>query len=1297
MHSYSLKTLVLLLLILLAAIPADSFAQYDVLYSWDFNISGNSEGWQPTHSLSLFLVLNGTLRTTISGSDPYMFGPAGLSIDAARYGFIIVRMRVTHDSNAEFFWTTTESPNFKAGFEFGFRIIPDGEFHVYEVPVKKSNNWRGTITRLRLDPGEGSSQAVAEHAVVEIDYIRVVHIGPRLELISFAPGSEVMTPADTAKLSLIVKNSGDETVVNGRTRLELASGLNLAEGDADRSIPPVAPDSTARVEWKITARDTGSYLARITVDQNGDELFADSCLVRVIPALPEFPPDVPSTAQVWSPFGDHWLLENNLLRLAFVKGIAGYGPIIIYHAENNSWQQVAVIQPPGEFAYQSDAGVTKKPDVRPDDVLVQSGNDSIAIVLAKEYADVDGVTWHFRYRYTLSRQQPDRIGFCYQASVDNERKLLNFSGPIVRVGEGAFRAEKEQALFPGLEWLIDDEESSSPLDVHPPQNERYIPHPYKVTIPLMSVANRNLVIGLTWNPLQRWYGDFRYPSPLFASPNTWDSQDNHLLGLLAPSVPTWRDENAGLATKTVVLQPDSSMKICASLFLLPNEGYLPEIKWWLRENGLPELPPKPRTYLQDIALNCESYMDVLWVPAQQGWHMALPDPWGPIADHGTANKVWLGSLFYPDADRAHQWRAQMRQLGKKFIDSHNPGGLGWDFSFRYGELDQAWGPLVNNSAHQAHNQNEDGGWLFAGDPTLKNKGETSLGSCSIKAYILLRAARITGDPYCLQRGLAALEFMKQFRVPRGAQVWEVPLHAPDILAAAQAVLAYVEGYRVTGRQDLLDEAVRWAYAGLPFTYLWSAHDRPIMRYGSIPVFGATWYTGAWFGKLVQWNGLDYAYALLKLWEYDRSQDWQHIAEGLTICGMQQQRTADTAYPENKGMYPDAYSEMLGDEAYHWDLAPGGIMKNVLKLSGLDPDVYTRILNTPEGKIHVNSGMDFSADISANTLRIRPRPLFPDSIFFVLIPVQKPSQISFAGRVLPEVADVDSVRMGWAYSIYGNVIVKLFVADSSSELEVSDINRLPLSGEPDWEFNIDNYSEGWVPNFDVIDLAISRGLLQAKSNGSDPWFISRLLDVNASDYDSLLVRMRTDKGSGAQLFWQTKSDPNYSEPQSSRFALKADGYFHTYSVPLSDNRLWQGKVIQLRFDPTNQANAEFAIDYIRLVPATGTLVRQEPSAPVASFRLLPNYPNPFQSSTRIGYILQRPGKVKLTIYNILGRKVREIVGSANPATTGSFLWDRRDSQGRVVPAGVYLYRMTVEDGNGTNHSNIRKLVLLPISP
>ena len=106
---------------------------------------------------------------------------------------------------------------------------------------------------------------------------------------------------------------------------------------------------------------------------------------------------------------------------------------------------------------------------------------------------------------------------------------------------------------------------------------------------------------------------------------------------------------------------------------------------------------------------------------------------------------------------------------------------------------------------------------------------------------LLDAAAYCGDEQSIQTGLEHLRALDKFQltVPRGAQTWEIPLHTPDILAAAHLVRAYTLGYQLTGEGRFLEQARYWAWTGVPFVYLRPPVPKPVGVYATIPVLGAT--------------------------------------------------------------------------------------------------------------------------------------------------------------------------------------------------------------------------------------------------------------------------------------------------------------------------------------------------------------------------------------------------------------------------------------------------------------------------
>ncbi len=78
-----------------------------------------------------------------------------------------------------------------------------------------------------------------------------------------------------------------------------------------------------------------------------------------------------------------------------------------------------------------------------------------------------------------------------------------------------------------------------------------------------------------------------------------------------------------------------------------------------------------------------------------------------------------------------------------------------------------------------------------------------------------------------------------------------------------------------------------------------------------------------------------------------------------------------------------------------------------------------------------------------------------------------------------------------------------------------------------------------------------------------------------------------------------------------------------------------------------------------------------------FALRGNYPNPFNPTTTIHYELVEAGEVVLTVYNLLGKEVAELVNGVQPAGVYQAQWDGRDSDGHVAASGVYLYRVTFD--------------------
>lgn len=120
------------------------------------------------------------------------------------------------------------------------------------------------------------------------------------------------------------------------------------------------------------------------------------------------------------------------------------------------------------------------------------------------------------------------------------------------------------------------------------------------------------------------------------------------------------------------------------------------------------------------------------------------------------------------------------------------------------------------------------------------------------------------------------------------------------------------------------------------------------------------------------------------------------------------------------------------------------------------------------------------------------------------------------------------------------------------------------------------------------------------------------------------------------------------------------------------------VVRLSSDPdlavylakAEAANAEGQVISLTRASEHGTVP--------TTFELFQNYPNPFNPSTSIRFDLAAPGRVTLTIYNILGQEVARLADGEFPAGSHAVTWDGRDGNGATAASGIYIYRISAGD-------------------
>lgn len=108
--------------------------------------------------------------------------------------------------------------------------------------------------------------------------------------------------------------------------------------------------------------------------------------------------------------------------------------------------------------------------------------------------------------------------------------------------------------------------------------------------------------------------------------------------------------------------------------------------------------------------------------------------------------------------------------------------------------------------------------------------------------------------------------------------------------------------------------------------------------------------------------------------------------------------------------------------------------------------------------------------------------------------------------------------------------------------------------------------------------------------------------------------------------------------------------------------------------TNAGEGVFADD-----PLTLTLVN----------KLQPNYPNPFNPETTIKFSIRNDANVEISIYNIKGQRVKNLVQQDMEKGEHQIVWEGKNEEGQTVSSGVYFYKLLV-DGKA---EDMRKCLLL----
>jgi flagellar hook assembly protein FlgD len=78
-------------------------------------------------------------------------------------------------------------------------------------------------------------------------------------------------------------------------------------------------------------------------------------------------------------------------------------------------------------------------------------------------------------------------------------------------------------------------------------------------------------------------------------------------------------------------------------------------------------------------------------------------------------------------------------------------------------------------------------------------------------------------------------------------------------------------------------------------------------------------------------------------------------------------------------------------------------------------------------------------------------------------------------------------------------------------------------------------------------------------------------------------------------------------------------------------------------------------------------------------VLQNYPNPFRDETTVQYSIAEESDVSLDVYDALGQLVITLAAGNREPATYTVAWNGRSANGRDIPSGIYVIRLTTPQG------------------
>ncbi len=244
----------------------------------------------------------------------------------------------------------------------------------------------------------------------------------------------------------------------------------------------------------------------------------------------------------------------------------------------------------------------------------------------------------------------------------------------------------------------------------------------------------------------------------------------------------------------------------------------------------------------------------------------------------------------------------------------------------------------------------------------------------------------------------------------------------------------------------------------------------------------------------------------------------------------------------------------------------------------------------------------------------------------------------------------------------------------------------IDGDGIGEFAFDDYNNNVIKFYNtssqnvkwtITDMRFFNEIYDAEKSNLQPSYIKfPSVDFNGDGKKEMLLKRSDGKGITIYDIVNNTTVFEWSEPQL--YSIK----FLVFADVDGDGKL------ELVFIARS---GEYGVDYKTYVYST--------NAPVLSvnikqnefpnnFNLSQNFPNPFNPTTTIEFEISQPSNVKVNIYDVAGRMIKELINEQKNTGKYSVTWNGKDNYGNTVASGNYFYQIISGD-----YIQAKKMILL----